>query len=344
MKTGKKENPKPLVEKVAEAKPPVEDTVGKITEKPPVDDRDRAAAARRRAEKPIEKKPDPPKPEPPKPVVENKPEAAEAGREEAGAAEGRSDRRGAEEGDAEEAAAEARAEGGRRRRRRQERDPGAAFRPDRRSRRCSTSAIRSRNAATGDDAEFQRGAGPRRRARPRTIPRPGARCSSSQVERCWKKPYGGIEAQMTEAIFSIKLKSDGTLEAHAGGGRQPDVAVFPRLSGERAARDHRMPALSICRRPISRNGSTSSRCSPNDVRERAVRAAELNDDMTDRFDSAVFADPPEPPPVHRRRGRRPACCSARAQAFGQARVQITEGNVAPLPIAIPNFVAGTPAR
>ena len=35
MKTGKKENPKPLVEKVAEAKP-VEDAVGKITEKPPV--------------------------------------------------------------------------------------------------------------------------------------------------------------------------------------------------------------------------------------------------------------------------------------------------------------------
>ena len=35
MKTGKKENPKPLVEKVAEAKP-VDDAVGKITEKAPV--------------------------------------------------------------------------------------------------------------------------------------------------------------------------------------------------------------------------------------------------------------------------------------------------------------------
>ena len=35
MKSGKKENPKPLVEKVAEAKP-VEDAVGKITEKAPV--------------------------------------------------------------------------------------------------------------------------------------------------------------------------------------------------------------------------------------------------------------------------------------------------------------------
>ena len=35
MKTGKKDNPKPLAEKVAEAKP-VDDAVGKITEKPPV--------------------------------------------------------------------------------------------------------------------------------------------------------------------------------------------------------------------------------------------------------------------------------------------------------------------
>ncbi len=34
-----------------------------------------------------------------------------------------------------------------------------------------------------------------------------------QVLRCWKKPYGGIEAQRVEAEFSIKLKKDGTLEA-----------------------------------------------------------------------------------------------------------------------------------
>jgi colicin import membrane protein len=35
----------------------------------------------------------------------------------------------------------------------------------------------------------------------------------SQVERCWKKPYGGIESQNPEAAFEIKLKRDGTLEA-----------------------------------------------------------------------------------------------------------------------------------
>ena len=34
-----------------------------------------------------------------------------------------------------------------------------------------------------------------------------------QVERCWKKPYGGIESQNPEIAFEIKLKRDGTLES-----------------------------------------------------------------------------------------------------------------------------------
>lgn len=33
-----------------------------------------------------------------------------------------------------------------------------------------------------------------------------------QVERCWKKPYGGIEQQKSEAVFAIRLKRDGSLE------------------------------------------------------------------------------------------------------------------------------------
>ena len=68
MKSGKKENPKPLVEKVAEAKPPVDDTVGKITEKAPVVTDTAPPPQPKPEEKPVEKKPDPPKP-----VVENKP-------------------------------------------------------------------------------------------------------------------------------------------------------------------------------------------------------------------------------------------------------------------------------
>ena len=67
MKTGKKENPKPLVEKVAEAKP-ADDAVGKITEKPPVVTDTAPPPQPKVEEKPVEKKPDPPKP-----VVENKP-------------------------------------------------------------------------------------------------------------------------------------------------------------------------------------------------------------------------------------------------------------------------------
>ncbi len=65
-KTGKKENPKPQVDKVAEAKP-VDDAVGKISEKPPVVT-DAAPDPTPPVEKPVEKKPDPPKP-----LTENKP-------------------------------------------------------------------------------------------------------------------------------------------------------------------------------------------------------------------------------------------------------------------------------
>jgi colicin import membrane protein len=67
MKSGKKENPKPLVEKVAEAKP-VEDAVGKITEKAPVVTDTAPPPQPKPADKPVEKKPDPPKP-----VAESKP-------------------------------------------------------------------------------------------------------------------------------------------------------------------------------------------------------------------------------------------------------------------------------
>jgi len=66
-KTGEKDKPKPLVEKVAEAKP-VEDTAGKVTEKPEVKTEAAPEPPPKPVEKPVEKKPDPPKP-----VTENKP-------------------------------------------------------------------------------------------------------------------------------------------------------------------------------------------------------------------------------------------------------------------------------
>jgi len=67
IKSGKKENPKPLVEKVAEAKP-VDDVMGKISEKAPVVTETAPQPQPKPVEKPVEKKPDPPKP-----VAEAKP-------------------------------------------------------------------------------------------------------------------------------------------------------------------------------------------------------------------------------------------------------------------------------
>jgi len=63
IKSGKKENPKPLVDKVAEAKP-VDDAVGKIDKKE-VTTSTSAPEQQKPAEKPLDKKPDP-KPEPKK--------------------------------------------------------------------------------------------------------------------------------------------------------------------------------------------------------------------------------------------------------------------------------------
>jgi outer membrane biosynthesis protein TonB len=68
MKSGKKENPKPLVEKVAEAKPVDDNAIGKISEKPPVVTDTAPPPQPKPIEKPVEKKPDPPKP-----VAESKP-------------------------------------------------------------------------------------------------------------------------------------------------------------------------------------------------------------------------------------------------------------------------------
>ena len=67
IKTAPKNNPKPLVEKIAEAKP-VDDAVGKISDKKAVITDAAPDPVPKPAEKPDEKQPDPPKP-----VVENKP-------------------------------------------------------------------------------------------------------------------------------------------------------------------------------------------------------------------------------------------------------------------------------
>jgi outer membrane biosynthesis protein TonB len=202
MKTGKKENPKPLVEKVAEAKP-ADDAVGKISEKPPVVT-DTSPPPTPKVEKPVEKKPDPPKPvaeakpkEEPKPI-EKKPDPpkvdpiAEALKKE-------------EKKPPPKPVAQAAAP--------QPPKPKAE-RPFDQSKIAALLDKRdpSRQAITGDTLNSNAALGLSKGKAADNSATWGA-MFQSQVERCWKKPFGGIESQNPEAVFEIKLKRDGTLES-----------------------------------------------------------------------------------------------------------------------------------
>jgi colicin import membrane protein len=202
MKTGKKENPKPLVEKVTEAKP-VDDAVGKITEKAPVVTDTAPPPQPKVEEKPVEKKPDPPKPvaeskpkEEPKP--EKKPEPPKV-----------------------DPIAEAL--------KKEEKKPppkpqAVASKPPepakpKTERTFDQSKIAalldkrdpSRQAVTGETLNSNAALG---LAHGKSADNSATWGSmfKQQVERCWKKPYGGIESQKPEAAFAIRLKRDGTLE------------------------------------------------------------------------------------------------------------------------------------
>ena len=202
MKTGKKENPKPMVEKVAEAKP-VEDTVGKITEKAPVVTDTTPPPQPKPVEKPVEKKPDPPKPiteakpkEEPKPV-EKKPEPPQV---------------------------DPIAEALKKEEKKPPKPPVQAATPpqpqqkpkDRPFDQSKIAALLdkrdpSHQAATGETINSNAALG---LAKGRAADNSATWGSmfKAQVERCWKKPYGGIESQNPEAAFTIRLKRDGTLE------------------------------------------------------------------------------------------------------------------------------------
>ena len=204
MKTGKKENPKPLVEKVAEAKPPADDAVGKITEKPPVVTETAPPPTPKVEEKPVEKKPDPPKP-----VAENKPKAEPKPIEKKpdppkvdpiAEALKKQQKQPPPKPQAEAAA-----------------KPPEPQKPKERTFDQSKIAALldkrdpSRQAVTGDTLNSNAALGLARGTAADNSATWGS-MFKSQVERCWKKPYGGIEAQQTEAAFIIRLKRDGTLE------------------------------------------------------------------------------------------------------------------------------------
>jgi outer membrane biosynthesis protein TonB len=203
MKTGKKENPKPLVEKVADAKP-VEDTVGKISEKPPVVTDTSPPPQPKVEEKPVEKKPDPPKPvaetkpkEEPKPI-EKKPEPPKV--DPIAEALKKDEKKPPPKPQAQAA-----------------KPPPEQQKPKERTFDQSKIAALldkrdpQRQATTGDTLNSNAALGLAHGKATDNSATWGS-MFKSQVERCWKKPYGGIEAQQTEAAFVIRLKRDGTLE------------------------------------------------------------------------------------------------------------------------------------
>ena len=203
MKTGKKENPKPLVDKIAEAKP-VDEAVGKITEKAPVVTETAPAPQPKVEEKPVEKKPDPPKvvekpkEEPKQEPVEKKPDPVKP-----------------------DPIAEAI--------KKEEKKPPpkpvqAAKPPEPPKPKVERTFDQSKIAALLDkrDPSRQAAAGETLNSNAALGLAKGAAANNSatwgsmfkeQVLRCWKKPYGGLEAARFEVEFNIKLKRDGSLEA-----------------------------------------------------------------------------------------------------------------------------------
>ncbi|ABE41367.1 hypothetical protein [Rhodopseudomonas pseudopalustris] len=219
MRTGKKENPKPLVEKVAEAKP-VEDTVGKISEKAPVVTDTSPPPQPKPVEKPVEKKP-----EPPKPVVKEEPKKEEKKaekkpdppKEEAKEAEKKPDPKV-------DPIAEALKKEEKKKPPPPKPQTEAAAKPEpvkpKAERVFDQSKIAAlldkrdptRQAVAGDALNSNAALGLSKGKSADNSATWGA-MFQSQVERCWKKPYGGIEAQRAEAAFVIRLKRDGSLES-----------------------------------------------------------------------------------------------------------------------------------
>ena len=207
MKTGKKENPKPLVEKVAEAKPVDDSAVGKISDKPPVVT-DTSPPPTPKVEKPVEKKPDPPKPvaeakpkDEPKPQekpAEKKPDPpkidpiAEALKKEEKKPPPKPQAQAATPPQPPKPKAERTFDQSKIAALLDKRDP-------------------TRQAVTGDTLNSNAALGLAHGKAADNSATWGS-MFQSQVERCWKKPFGGIESQNPEIVFDIRLKRDGTLE------------------------------------------------------------------------------------------------------------------------------------
>jgi len=219
MRSGKKENPKPLVEKVAEAKP-VDDTVGKIDDKkPPVVTDTSAPPQPKPIEKPVEKKPDPPKP-----VVKEEPKKEEPKKVEKKPEPAKEEAKEAEKKPEPKLDPIAEALKKEEKKKPPPKPAEAAAKPPEQTKpkpervfdQSKIAALLdkrdpTRNAVAGDVLNSNAALGLNKGKSADNSATWGA-MFQSQVERCWKKPYGGIEAQRAEAAFVIRLKKDGSLE------------------------------------------------------------------------------------------------------------------------------------
>jgi colicin import membrane protein len=206
IKTGSKESKQPLVEKVADPTPPQDDPVGKIEDKkPPVVTDTAPEPPPKPVEKPVEKKP-----EPPKPVAQEKP------KEETKPAEKKPDpakvdpiaealkKEQAKKPEPKKQQAQAKP------------PPPPKEKHERVFDQTKIAALLdkrdpTRQSMTGSQLNSQAALGLSHGRSADNSATWGA-MFKQQVERCWKKPYGGIEAQQIQASFDIRLKQDGTLE------------------------------------------------------------------------------------------------------------------------------------
>jgi outer membrane biosynthesis protein TonB len=228
LKTTKKNDPAPRVEKVAEAKP-VDDAVGKISPKAPVVTETAPPPQPKVEEKPVEKKPDPPKP-----VAENKP------KEEPKPLEKKPDPPKVDP------IAEAL--------KKEEKKPQpkpvtqAAKPPEPAKPKKEYTFDQSKMAALLDKRDPTRqsitGAALSDSDRLGALNRSDAYNSASwksafmqRVRQCFNFPYNGVDADAYFADIDIRLKPDGTVAVHPviQGTRGPSAGVAKAL-GENAAR------------------------------------------------------------------------------------------------------------
>jgi outer membrane biosynthesis protein TonB len=232
MKTGKKENPSPLVEKVAEAKP-ADDTVGKIVDKKPPVVTDTAPPPQPKVEeKPVEKKPDPPKPVAEKPKEEPKPiEKKQEPPKVDPIAEALKKEEKKQPPKPQQQAAK----------------PPEAPKPKIVERHFDQTKIAelldkrdpSRQAIAGETLNSNASLG-LSKGRASDNSATWGSMFRRQVENCWKKPYGGVEQERPEVAFNIRLKKDGTLEA------MPVPDGTPATTYARAYQESALRAIIAC--------------------------------------------------------------------------------------------------